>query len=83
MIEKIDSQLREFENEIRSKMDIISINEKGQIHVYDVKKALKMIKHAPSVEDINALVEKLDPDRVSQGRVRHWPDRTDEFRTIW
>jgi len=62
MIEKVDKQLEEYDAEVGNKMNTIAVGEDGKLVLADLKKALREIRHAPSEDQIDVLVDKLDID---------------------
>ncbi|KAK4686163.1 hypothetical protein P7C73_g3969, partial [Tremellales sp. Uapishka_1] len=62
MIKKIDIQLEKYDEKVGSSLNVIQSNAQGQISLADLKRALKVIKHAPSEEVIESLSKKLDVD---------------------
>jgi len=62
MITKIDAQLKEYDAEVGSKMNTINVADDGKIPIADMKKALSEIRHRPSDDQIQILVDKLDVD---------------------
>ncbi|PWN24532.1 LETM1-domain-containing protein, partial [Jaminaea rosea] len=63
MLEKIDSQLLAYEEEVGSKMHIIEASASGKISVEDVEAALRLIKHRPDEEVLERLVDSMDKDK--------------------
>ncbi|CAD6565833.1 MAG: hypothetical protein TREMPRED_001818 [Tremellales sp. Tagirdzhanova-0007] len=62
MIKKIDSQLEKYDEKVGSSLNVIQTNQKGQISLADLKRAMVVIKHAPKEEDIEGIGKKLDVD---------------------
>jgi LETM1 and EF-hand domain-containing protein 1 len=62
MIKKIDAQLEKYDEKVGSSLNIIQSNAKGQITLADLKRALRVIKHAPPEEALEGLGKKLDVD---------------------
>lgn len=62
MIKKIDSQLEKYDERVGSRLNLIETNEKGQISLDDLKRALGVIKHKPKDEAIEGIGKKLDVD---------------------
>lgn len=62
MIQQIDQQIEEYDTEVGNRMHQINIGQDGKIGVADLKKALRAIKHRPSDEAIEVLIDKLDVD---------------------
>ena len=62
MIKKIDAQLEKYDEKVGSSLNVISTNDKGQISLADLKRAMSAIKHAPPGEVIDGLGKKLDVD---------------------
>lgn len=63
MIKKIDAQLEKYDEKVGSSLNVIETNDKGQISLADLERALKSIKHAPPEEIISTLGKKLDVDQ--------------------
>ncbi|KAI9626089.1 hypothetical protein KEM48_010598 [Puccinia striiformis f. sp. tritici PST-130] len=62
MIQQIDQQIEEYDTEVGNRMHQINIGQDGKISVADLQKALGAIKHRPSDEAIEILIDKLDVD---------------------
>ncbi|CAH7685530.1 LETM1-like protein-domain-containing protein [Phakopsora pachyrhizi] len=62
IIQQIDQQLGEYDKQVGDRMHQINIGQDGKISVGDLKKALGAIKHSPSDEAIEVLIDKLDVD---------------------
>ncbi|CAG8488398.1 2906_t:CDS:10 [Ambispora gerdemannii] len=63
MIQKIDSELEQYDSEVGSRLNLIQANESGQITVSALEEALRVIKHTPGDnERIKKIVKKLDVD---------------------
>lgn len=60
ILERIDRQLEDYDAEVGSKLNMFEADRDGQISVSDLRKVLEVIKHRPSNEDINILLDKLD-----------------------
>jgi LETM1 and EF-hand domain-containing protein 1 len=63
MIKKIDTQLELYDEKVGSSLNVIESNEKGQITLADLQRAMRVIKHAPPEEVIENLGKKLDVDQ--------------------
>lgn len=63
MIKKIDAQLETYDEKVGSSLNVIESNEKGQITLADLQRAMRVIKHAPPEEVIEGLGKKLDVDQ--------------------
>lgn len=63
MIKKIDTQLEKYDEKVGSSLNVIESNEKGQITLADLQRAMRVIKHAPPEEVIEGLGKKLDVDQ--------------------
>lgn len=63
MIKKIDAQLELYDEKVGSSLNVIESNEKGQITLADLQRAMRVIKHAPPEEVIENLGKKLDVDQ--------------------
>jgi Ca2+-binding EF-hand superfamily protein len=63
MIKKIDNQLETYDERVGSSLNTIQCNGQGQIAVEDLKTAMKVIKHRPDDQTIDAVVKKLDVDQ--------------------
>lgn len=63
MLEKIDEQLEAYEEEVGSKMHIIEASPSGKISVDDLEQALRLIKHRPSEDVLERLVDSMDKDK--------------------
>lgn len=63
MLQKIDEQLEEYEKEVGSKMHIIEASPTGKISVDDLGQALRLIKHRPSEDVLERLVDSMDTDK--------------------
>lgn len=78
MIKKIDNQLETYDERVGSSLNTIQCNGQGQIAVEDLKTAMKVIKHRPDDQTIDAVVKKLDVDQdgyVVCICVRAWSDQ--------
>lgn len=62
MLTKIDEQLEAYDAKVGSSLQMISCDSQGKIPVYDLERALRVIKHAPGEDEIQGLVHKLDVD---------------------
>lgn len=62
MIKKIDTQLEKYDEKVGGSLNLIQSNAKGQITLADLKRALRVIKHAPPEDAIEGLGKKLDVD---------------------
>lgn len=62
MIKRIDAQLEKYDERVGSSLNVIQTNQKGQISLADLKRAMSVIKHRPDDEDIEELGKKLDVD---------------------
>jgi LETM1 and EF-hand domain-containing protein 1 len=63
LIEKITSELQEYDDEIGSKLQVLRANEQGLVRVSDLEEALKLIRSRPANDtELKALVRKLDKD---------------------
>ncbi|EGG00307.1 uncharacterized protein MELLADRAFT_79269, partial [Melampsora larici-populina 98AG31] len=62
MIHEIDTQLEEYDTQVGNRMHQINIGKDGNISVDDLRKGLGVIKHRPSDEAIEVLIDKLDVD---------------------
>ncbi|TIB00743.1 hypothetical protein E3P92_00221 [Wallemia ichthyophaga] len=63
MINKIDSQLSDYDEKVGTQLNLIQVNNLGQISIHDLKQALRVIKHSPDEEHIDTIVHKLDVDK--------------------
>lgn len=63
MIKKIDNQLETYDERVGSSLNTIQCNGQGQIAIDDLKTAMKVIKHRPDDQTIDAVVKKLDVDQ--------------------
>ena len=63
MIKKIDTQLELYDEKVGSSLNVIESNEKGQITLADLQRAMRVIKHAPPEDVIEGLGKKLDVDQ--------------------
>lgn len=63
MLQKIDEQLEEYEKEVGSKMHIIEASPTGKISVDDLGQALRLIRHRPSEDVLERLVDSMDTDK--------------------
>ena len=63
MIKKIDNQLETYDERVGSSLNTIQCNGQGQIAIEDLKTAMKVIKHRPDDQTIDAVVKKLDVDQ--------------------
>lgn len=63
MLETIDEQLEEYEKEVGSRMHIIEASPSGKISVDDLGQALRLIKHRPSEDVLERLVDSMDKDK--------------------
>ncbi|KAG0148987.1 hypothetical protein CROQUDRAFT_669477 [Cronartium quercuum f. sp. fusiforme G11] len=62
MIHEIDTQLEEYDTQVGNRMHQINIGQDGKISVGDLRKGLAAIKHRPSDDAIEVLIDKLDID---------------------
>lgn len=62
MLTKIDEQLDAYDAKVGSSLQMITCDSQGKIPVHDLERALRVIKHAPSEDEIEGLVHKLDVD---------------------
>ncbi|KAJ1308540.1 hypothetical protein OPQ81_004241 [Rhizoctonia solani] len=62
MLTKIDEQLEAYDAKVGSSLQMITCDSQGKIPVHDLERALRVIKHAPSEDEIEGLVHKLDVD---------------------
>lgn len=62
MLQKIDTQLEEYDRDVGSRMNLIETSQTGKISVDDLEQALRLIKHKPEDEVIEKIVDKLDVD---------------------
>ena len=63
MIKTIDEQLESYDEKVGSSLNMIQCNAQGQISLADLKSAMKVIKHMPDDETIDAVCQKLDVDQ--------------------
>ncbi|TIB82188.1 LETM1-domain-containing protein [Wallemia mellicola] len=63
MIQKIDTQLSDYDEKVGTQLNLIQVNHLGQISIHDLKQALRVIKHSPDEEVIDTIVHKLDVDK--------------------
>lgn len=71
MLNKIDTQLQEYDNRVGSSLQMISADAQGRISVQDLEKALAVIKHKPDDEVGQAVIQKLDVDRDGFVELEH------------
>ena len=62
MLDKIDKQIASYDSKVGLSLDHIDIDKEGRITVGDLKRALKLNKHAPGDELCDGIVKKLDVD---------------------
>ena len=71
MLNKIDSQLQEYDSRVGSSLQMISADAQGRISVQDLEKALAVIKHKPDDEVGQAVIQKLDVDQDGFVELEH------------
>ncbi|EJD44062.1 LETM1-domain-containing protein [Auricularia subglabra TFB-10046 SS5] len=71
MLDTIDKQLDAYDAKVGSSLQIISCDPQGRISVEDLKQALRVIRHAPDEEDVDAIVAKLDVDKDGFVQLEH------------
>ncbi|KAH7103948.1 LETM1-domain-containing protein [Auriculariales sp. MPI-PUGE-AT-0066] len=71
MLDAIDKQLDAYDAKVGSTLQIISCDPQGRIAVDDLKRALRVIKHAPEEEVVDGIVEKLDVDKDGFVQLEH------------
>ena len=71
MLNKIDTQLQEYDNRVGSSLQMISADAQGRISVQDLEKALAVIKHKPEEEVGQAVIQKLDVDQDGFVELEH------------
>lgn len=71
MLTKIDTQLSEYDARVGNSLQMISCDPQGRIPVYDLKKALAVIKHKPNEEVGHAVIQKLDVDKDGFVELEH------------
>ncbi|KAF8797973.1 LETM1-domain-containing protein [Phlegmacium glaucopus] len=71
MLNKIDTQLQEYDSRVGSSLQMISADAQGRISVQDLEKALAVIKHKPDDEVGQAVIQKLDVDRDGFVELEH------------
>ncbi|KAG8957599.1 hypothetical protein FRC00_003752, partial [Tulasnella sp. 408] len=62
MLDKIDKQIESYDSKVGVSLDHIDVDNEGRLTVGDVERALKLIKHAPSDDQIAGICKKLDID---------------------
>ncbi|GAA6001024.1 hypothetical protein JCM10207_007379 [Rhodosporidiobolus poonsookiae] len=62
LLTKIDKQLEEYDTSVGDRLNMFSTDHLGRIRAKDLKSALEVIRHRPSEQEIEVLLEKLDPD---------------------
>ncbi|KAG8928946.1 hypothetical protein FRC01_005153 [Tulasnella sp. 417] len=62
MLDKIDKQIESYDSKVGVSLDHINVDQEGRLTVGDVERALKLIKHAPSDDQIAGICKKLDID---------------------
>lgn len=62
MLDKIDKQIESYDSKVGVSLDHINVDSEGRLTVGDVERALKLIKHAPSDDQIAGICKKLDID---------------------
>jgi LETM1 and EF-hand domain-containing protein 1 len=71
MLNKIETQLQEYDNRVGSSLQMISADAQGRISVQDLEKALAVIKHKPDDEVGQAVIQKLDVDQDGFVELEH------------
>jgi len=71
MLNKIDTQLQEYDSRVGSSLQMISADAQGRISVQDLEKALAVIKHKPDEEVGQAVIQKLDVDQDGFVELEH------------
>jgi len=71
MLNKIDTQLQEYDNRVGSSLQMISADAQGRISVQDLEKALAVIKHKPDDVVGQAVIQKLDVDQDGFVELEH------------
>ncbi|WFD41650.1 LETM1 domain-containing protein ylh47 [Malassezia psittaci] len=62
MLQKIDKQLEDYDREVGGRMHLIQTSSTGKISADDLEQALRLIKHRPSDDKLQQIVDKLDVD---------------------
>ncbi|KAG5457103.1 MAG: tryptophan synthase beta subunit-like PLP-dependent enzyme [Olpidium bornovanus] len=62
LIQKLDIELRQYNTEVGSRVDLALVNQDGQVSVEELEKALKLVRHNPQDDRIRAIAQKLDKD---------------------
>ncbi|KAG9046188.1 hypothetical protein FS837_004900 [Tulasnella sp. UAMH 9824] len=62
MLDKIDKQIESYDSKVGVSLDHINVDSEGHLTVGDLERALKLIKHAPSDDQIAGICKKLDID---------------------
>ncbi|WFD01764.1 LETM1 domain-containing protein ylh47 [Malassezia obtusa] len=62
MLHKIDRQLEDYDRDVGGRMHLIQTSSTGKISADDLEQALRLIKHRPSEDKLQKLVDKLDVD---------------------
>ena len=78
MLQKIDTQLEEYDSRVGSSLQMISCDPQGRISVSDLERALAVIKHKPEEEIGQAVIRKLDVDQDGYVVLEHVLDLVKE-----
>jgi LETM1 and EF-hand domain-containing protein 1 len=62
MIKKIDAELKKYDSEIGSRLNLIRPDEEGRMSVSDLEEVLKVIRDNPGDERMKKIVKRLDSD---------------------
>ncbi|KDQ14486.1 hypothetical protein BOTBODRAFT_32618 [Botryobasidium botryosum FD-172 SS1] len=71
MLTKIDEQLSAYDEKVGSSLQLISCDPQGRISIRDLERALRVIKHKPDEEVVQAVVKKLDVDQDGFVELEH------------
>ncbi|KAF9568318.1 hypothetical protein EC968_002971 [Mortierella alpina] len=62
MISRLDQELEAFDAAVGNTLQMFKPNERGEVTVADLEAALKVIRHAPTEDNIKQIVKRLDAD---------------------
>ncbi|KAF9414406.1 hypothetical protein BGZ94_000402 [Podila epigama] len=62
MIKSLDKELLAYDTNISNTLQAFAANEQGELSVKDLAKALRVIQHTPTEDNIKAIIQRLDPN---------------------
>mgnify|MGYP002714140722 FL=1 len=72
MLHKIDQQLEDFDKDVGGRMHLIQTSSTGKISADDLEQALRLIKHRPSEDQLQKLVDSTYCARLTQNSTSTW-----------